>query len=296
MQDTSRSIVGLGELLWDHFPGGRTPGGATANFAFHVSQFGLPGLVASAVGCDRAGDELEALLESRGVHTLLQRSDHPTGSVDVRVDDRGAPDYTIHEGVAWDHIHFTEELQAVARRCAAVSFGSLAQRSAVSRETIGRFLEAMPPESLRIFDINLRQSFYTPEVIVRSLERCDILKINEEELPLLAGTLSLGGMEPEECCCQIRQRYPLQALILTCGARGSYVFTHSETLWRESFRVQVADTVGAGDAFTGAFCAALLRGRSFDEAHALAVEVSGWVCTRPGGMPPLPAELTGRLR
>ncbi len=291
-----KCIVGLGELLWDLFPQGKTPGGGTANFAFHVSQFGLPGLVASAIGEDEAGDELEALLRERGVGTCLQRDDHPTGSVTVSVDAQGIPSYTIHEGVAWDYIRFTESLKTLAEGCSAVSFGTLGQRGSVSRESIGQFLRHMPADSLRIFDINLRQHFYSDEIILRSLEACNILKINDEELPVLAAILDLEASEPEAACRAIRERYSLNALILTRGARDSYVFTSSQTLRRDTPQVEVADTVGAGDAFTGAFCAALLRGRPMAEAHALAVETAAWVCTQTGGMPPLPKTLLQKLR
>ena len=288
-------VVGIGELLWDMLPEGKKPGGATANFAYHISQFGLKGVVVSAVGNDPLGDELEALLASRGVSTSLQRNDYPTGRVSVSLDDQGIPTYSICEHTAWDHIRFDETLAQIASECAAASFGSLAQREAVSRESIHRFLQGMPAKSWRIFDINLRRSFYTEEVIKGSLGCCNILKINDEELVVLDRMLDLGGGSLEELCRRVMDRYSLRAVILTCGSRGSYVFTTEASSFRETPRVDVVDTVGAGDSFTGSFCAALLRGKSIPEAHALAVDVAAYVCTQAGGMPPMPKELTSRL-
>lgn len=287
--------VGLGELLWDCFPGGRTPGGATANFAYHVAQFGLPALVASAVGRDVDGDSIEALLRSRGVETLLERNNYPTGTVTVKVDPTGIPAYTIHEGVAWDHIRFTPQLAALAADCRAVGFGTLGQRAEPSRESIQHFLDAMPPQAWRIFDINLRQHFYTDEIILRALKRCNLLKINDEELPTLAHIVKLSDSDPAKLCSTLRKNYGLRAVVLTCGVRGSYVFTTDEVLFRKTPRVNVIDTVGAGDSFTGALCATLLRGRSFSEAHELAVDTAAFVCTQSGGMPLLPRSLTDRL-
>lgn len=295
-QKEQRTVVGIGELLWDMLPEGKKPGGATANFAYHVSQFGLKGMVVSAVGNDEWGDELQTLLESRGVNSVLQRNDYPTGSVLVELDTKGIPQYTIREHTAWDYILFDETLLKVASECAAVSFGSLAQREEASRESIRRFLQSMPEDALRIFDINLRQSFYTEEVIRGSLECCNILKINDEELVVLTRMLSLGTGSDEELCRRIMEQYSLRAMILTCGSRGSYVFTEEESSYRDTPRVEVVDTVGAGDSFTGSFCAALLSGKSIPDAHALAVDVAAYVCTQAGGMPPMPDELTQRLR
>lgn len=291
-----KRVAGIGELLWDMLPEGKMPGGATANFAYQVSQFGVDGVVVSAVGNDPQGDELEELLDARGVSACLQRNDYPTGSVQVELDAKGVPCYEIRKHTAWDHILFDETLLKVAAGCAAVSFGSLAQREEASRESIRRFVQSLPEESLRIFDINLRAGFYTDEVILDSLGLCNLLKINDEELGVLARIFGLGPGTDEELCRRIMDRYPLRALILTCGSRGSYVFTAEESSYRDTPRVEVVDTVGAGDSFTGSFCAALLYGKSLPEAHALAVDVAAYVCTQAGGMPPLPLELTERLR
>jgi fructokinase len=185
-------------------------------------------------------------------------------------------------------------MQDVARRCRPECYGPLAQRSPVSRSTIRRFLDLTPPDCLRIFDINLRQHFYDRPVIEESLRRARILKINDEELDIIGPLLDYAAAAPSDVCRRLIADYGLDMVVLTCGVNGSYVFTSSEDFFRPTPQVRVADTVGAGDSFTGAFCAALLGGRSVDEAHALAVEVSAYVCTQHGAMPPLPEEMKSR--
>lgn len=293
-----RRIVGIGEALWDVLPEGRKIGGAPANFAYHVSQFGFPGCAVSAVGGDEPGRELRRQFLAKGVQHALEEVPFPTGTVEVTLDGAGKPEYEIRRDVAWDNIPFTAELEALARQTRAVCFGSLAQRSPVSRQTIVRFLETMPggEGQYRIFDINLRQQFYTREVVVDSLHRCNILKINDEELEVVSGMFGLEPATPEERCRALLETYGLRALILTCGAEGSYVFTPGGMSYVATPRVEVADTVGAGDSFTAAFLSALLAGRSTGEAHRLAVDVSAYVCTCHGAMPCLPERFTARLR
>lgn len=289
-------VIGMGEVLWDLLPEGPQLGGAPANFAYHISQFGLPGRIVSAVGNDAAGDRLLDELGRRGVDGAIERVGYPTGTVEVTLDAAGIPRYDIREGAAWDNIPFTPRIEELARATRAVCFGSLAQRDAASRTTIERFLDAVPRDEgrYRIFDINLRQQFYAEPTIRRSLERCDILKINDEELEVLVRMLALPGDGVEAPCRALVERYGLRVAILTCGARGSYVFTPEETSYLSTPKVEVADTVGAGDSFTAAFTAALLRGKTIGAAHRLAVEVSAWVCTRHGAMPRLPEELLRR--
>mgnify|MGYP002544492459 FL=1 len=289
------SIAGIGEVLWDLFPEYKRLGGGTANFAYHVSQFGFDAAVASALGHDPLGDEVVRTLEDNKVGYLLPQVDFPTGTVQVEVNSDGVPRYDIREQVAWDHIPYTDSLRELARNCCAVCFGSLAQRSEVSRTTINRFLDDTSEESLRIFDINLRQNFYTSATILSSLQKCNILKLNEEEVTLLAQMFGYDELNLRAVCRSVVKDYALQVLILTCGANGSYVFTPDESSYYDTPKVEVADTVGAGDSFTGAFCAALLRGKSIRVAHRLAVDVSAYVCTQQGGMPPLPESLTRRL-
>jgi len=286
-----RTIVGLGEALWDCLPEGKKLGGAPANFAYHAGQFGFDTLAVSALGEDALGDETIGALEEHKLNYLMPRIPYPTGTVQVTLDEQGIPTYNIREGVAWDNIPFTDEIEKVANNCRAVCFGSLAQRSVVSRETIGKFLDATPADCVKIFDINLRQSFYTKEIIEQSMRRCNILKINDEELVVVSRMFGLPDLDEEKRCKQLISDYNLDILVLTCGTNGSYVFTADKSYYQPTPKVQVADTVGAGDSFTGSFCAALLKGMPIHEAHALAVKVSAFVCTQNGAMPELPRNL-----
>ena len=288
-------IVGLGEVLWDVLPEGKQLGGAPANFAYHVSQFGHDALAISAVGNDALGDETLEALNVRHLQHLMPRVDYPTGTVQVTLDDDGIPTYVIREGVAWDNIPFTAELEDVAQNTRAVCFGSLAQRSPVSRATIQAFLNAMPKDSLKIFDITLRQNFYNKEIIREALTACNILKINDEELVLIGRLFEHPGLDIENKCWLLLGKYNLDMLVLTCGVNGSYVFTPGSVSFQETPPVEVADTVGAGDSFTGTFVSGLLAGKSIEETHRLAVGVSAYVCTCKGAMPKLPQELLHRL-
>ena len=285
-----RKIVGLGEALWDCLPEGKKLGGAPANFAYHAGQFGFDTLAVSALGEDALGEETIAALEEHRLSYLMPRIPYPTGTVQVTLDEQGIPTYNIREGVAWDNIPFTPEIEQVARSCQAVCFGSLAQRSVVSRETIAKFLDSTPADCVKIFDINLRQSFFTKEIIEASMRRCNILKINDEELVVVSRMFSLPDLDEAKRCKQLIREYDLDILVLTCGTNGSYVFTADKSYYQPTPKVEVADTVGAGDSFTGSFCAAILKGKPIHEAHALAVKVSAFVCTQNGAMPPLPQD------
>ncbi len=289
-------IVGLGEALWDVLPEGKKLGGAPANFAYHVKQFGFNSMAVSAVGNDKLGEETLAALNSKGLDYIMAQVPYPTGTVQVTLDEDGIPTYDIRENVAWDNIPFTPELEDLARNCRAVCFGSLAQRNVVSRETIYKFLDTMPTGDgrLRIFDINLRQNFYTKEIIAESLYRCNILKINDEELVAIGRMFGYPGLDMRDKCWLLLGKCNLDMLVLTCGTNGSYVFTPGNVSFQETPLVEVADTVGAGDSFTGAFCSAILKGMSVADAHKLAVKVSAYVCTQSGAMPELPKELTQR--
>lgn len=289
------SVIGIGEALWDVLPEGKKLGGAPANFAYHVSQFGIDSCAVSAVGDDELGHEIVRQLDQRHMHHIIETVGYPTGTVAVSVDDNGIPCYEIKEGVAWDNIPFTQRIAEAAKRCTAVCFGSLAQRSEVSRQTIYRFLDTMPQDEgrYRIFDINLRQGFYTKEIISESISRCNILKINDEELITVSRLFGYPGIDLQNKCWLLLGKYNLKMLILTCGVNGSYVFTPGDVSFLETPKVDVADTVGAGDSFTAAFVASILRGKSVREAHELAVNVSAFVCTQNGAMPVLPASLRG---
>lgn len=281
-------IVGIGEALWDCLPEGRKLGGAPANFAYHVGQFGFNSCAVSAVGNDALGEETLAEFDAKKVNYVMPRVDFPTGTVQVSLDEVGVPTYDIKQDVAWDNIPFTANIREIAASTGAVCWGSLAQRNEVSRNTIYEFLDHTPSDALKIFDINLRQNFYTKEIICESLKRCNILKINGEELVALGRLFGYPGLDIENKCWLILGKYNLDMLVLTCGVNGSYVFAPGCKSFQETPKVEVADTVGAGDSFTGTFCASILKGKSVEEAHKLAVEVSAYVCTQQGAMPEIP--------
>lgn len=286
-------VVGMGEALWDVLPEGKKIGGAPANFAYHVSQFGLPSCVVSAVGNDALGKEIVENFTSKGLNQLIEEVPYPTGTVQVEIDQAGVPQYEIKENVAWDNIPYTARLGALAERTKAVCFGSLAQRNVVSRNTINRFLDAMSQDddNLIVFDVNLRQGFYNKEILCNSMKRCNILKINDEELVTVSRMFGYPGIDLQDKCWILLGKYNLKMLILTCGINGSYVFTPGNVSFQPTPKVEVADTVGAGDSFTAAFISSLLKGKSVAEAHSLAVQTSAFVCTQKGAMPVLPKQL-----
>ena len=284
-------VIGIGEALWDVLPEGKKLGGAPANFAYHARQFGLEGIAVSAIGQDALGDEIVEDFEAHGLPYNLSRVDYPTGTVQVTLDAKGVPQYEIKTDVAWDNIPFTGELKALAADCKAVCFGSLAQRSAVSRATIGAFLDAVPEDCMKVFDINLRQNFYDAEVLETSFRRCDILKINDEELVIISRMFGYAGPDLDDKCRKIIKDYDLKMLILTCGTEGSCVFYEGGLSFLPTPKVEVADTVGAGDSFTGSFIASLLQGKTVPQAHETAVKVSAYVCTQKGAMPVVPEDL-----
>ena len=288
-----RYVVGLGEALWDVLPEGKKLGGAPANFAYHAGQFlGMDNTIAiSALGEDKLADETIDALKEHNLNYLMPRVPYPTGTVQVTLTGDGIPTYDIKENVAWDNIPCTGEMLEIAQNARAVCFGSLAQRNVISRENIHKFLDATPDDCMKIFDINLRQQFYTKEVIQESLKRCNILKINDEELVLIGRMFGYPGLDIENKCWLILGKYNLDMLVLTCGTNGSYVFTPGQMSFQETPKVEVADTVGAGDSFTGSFVGSILNGKPVAEAHKTAVQVSAFVCTQNGAMPVVPDTL-----
>ena len=280
MNHINEIVVGMGEALWDVLPEGKKIGGAPANFAYHVSQFGLPSRVVSAVGEDKLGSEILDNFREKKLNCMIEQVPYPTGTVQVELDSEGVPCYDIKEGVAWDNIPYTNALEGLARCTRAVCFGSLAQRSVVSRETINRFLDAMPvtDETLKIFDVNLRQGFYTKEILCNSFQKCNILKINDEELVTVSRMFGYPGIDLQDKCWILLAKYNLKMLILTCGVNGSYVFTPGKVSFVETPKVEVAE------------------GMSITEAHRLAVDVSAFVCTQNGAMPVIPDYLKERMK
>lgn len=282
------TIIGIGELLWDVFPERKVMGGAPANFAYHVSQFGYNGYAVSAIGEDLLGKEILSTLEEKKLNYLVDTTDYPTGTVQVTLTGAGVPEYEICENVAWDNIPFTARAENLAKNTQVACFGSLAQRNSVSRETIRKYLQAMPSDSLKIFDINLRQHFYSKELIHESLLLSNMLKLNDDEVKIIGGYYDGEYTSEQDFCLKLLEKYSLQVLILTKGTDGSFVFTPKETSYQATPKVHVADTVGAGDSFTAAFISSYLQGNRIADAHQLAVEVSAYVCTQHGAMPRLP--------
>jgi len=284
MMVTSKPIVvGIGELLWDIFPTGKRAGGAPANFVYHASALGAQGIAVSAVGEDALGREILTELDSNHISHLCAKVPYPTGTVQVTLHN-GQPSYEIVENVAWDHIPLTQEGIDILKSADAVCFGSLALRSKESRQTILSLLDAAPLNALRFFDVNLRQHYYSKELIEQLLQKTNIFKINDEELEVLAQLFHLNGDEHAKCRTLL-DTYHLTYVVLTAGDKYSTIYGTDEMSRMETPRVQVADTVGAGDAFSGAFVAGLLAGKTLRKAHEQAVETAAFVCTKTGAWP-----------
>ena len=286
-------VVGLGEALWDILPDGKKLGGAPANFAYHCARCGLDSWAVSAIGDDRLGEEIAEQLSEKQVNYIMEVVPYPTGTVQVELSPAGVPTYEIKSGVAWDNLPFTPRIEELAKKTRAVSFGSLAQRSVVTRNSIDAFLDAMPQDNDRfiVFDVNLRQNFYTPECLESSMERCNILKINDEELIAVSRMFGYPGIDLKDKCWLLLGRHNLKVLVLTCGVNGSYVFTPGHVSFLPTPNVEVADTIGAGDSFSAVFVSSLLKGCSVKQAHHNAVYYSAFVCTQHGAMPQYPESL-----
>ncbi len=286
-------LVGIGEVLWDLLPGGKALGGAPINVAAHAAQLGVRSAAVSVVGDDDDGKEIVERLRAMRVDVRGVRISRnlPTGAVDVALNPAGIPDFSIRVPAAWDAIEMDAALEQMAATADAIVFGSLAQRDLRSREGIGMFLRAAGPACLRVFDINLRHPFYTPEVVRSSLEVADVLKLNDAELPVLAGMLGMTGDETV-LLHALRERFDLKLVVYTKGARGSRLISAREDQVHPGCRVAVVDTVGAGDAFTAAVVVGSLRGMRLDRIQDLASRIAAFVCSQPGAVPRLPMELT----
>lgn len=274
-------IIGIGEVLWDMLPSGKKAGGAPINFVYHTLRLGAEGYAISAVGNDALGDELMREIEKIRVNHLIEKVDYPTGTVLVELHD-GIPNYTIVEGVAWDFIPLTQSMRELAQKADAICFGTLAQRSEKSRETIQALLSLVPESAYRILDINIRQDYYSKEVILDSLRNCNIFKVNDEELVLLKELFEKQHLDDEEVCLWFVKEFNLHYLILTAGADYSQIFTPETSSRIQTPKVKVVDTVGAGDSFTGTFISAILDGKPLVEAHQAAVDRAAFVCTQAG--------------
>jgi fructokinase len=287
------TIVGLGELLWDLLPTGRQLGGAPANFAYHAAMLGNRGIVASRLGNDELGREALHRLRQLGLATSYVQLDasHPTGTVLVELDEKGKPDFTITEDVAWDFLEWTESWQELASQADAVCFGSLAQRSPQSQKAIRQFLQATRKgdlriaPTLRVFDVNLRQAFYSAEVLSESLKLSDVVKLNDDELSMVMDILKLGDGNQESCAPRLVEAYNLKLVCVTRGAKGSLLATDTKVVEHPGFQVTVADTVGAGDAFTAALAHYYLRNANLEKISEAANRLGAWVATQVGATP-----------
>jgi fructokinase len=285
-------IVGLGEALWDVFPDEECFGGAPANFASHAAMLGAETYVVSQVGDDELGHNAISALAGHGVKTDLVAvsREHPTGTVEVKLDSSGQPRYTIARDVAWDFIGWSDALESLAARAHVVCFGTLAQRSETSRATIRSFVQATPRNCLRIFDVNLRQDFYSDSIVLDSLEIANAAKLNDEELRTVAAICRLDGDERDQLN-QLRKRYNLQLVALTKGAKGAILFDGESFAECSAEKVTVKDTVGAGDAFAASMALGWLRRANPERICQRACRVAAFVCSQAGAVPALPEEM-----
>jgi fructokinase len=286
------TVVGLGEILWDLLPTGRQLGGAPANFAYCSHLLGNRAVVASRLGSDDLGREARASLLHSGITDRFIQTDpdHSTGTVNVKLDSSGQPSFEIAKNSAWDSLAWTDDWRSLAQSADAVCFGTLAQRSTQSRQTISNFLDATRPEVLRIFDVNLRQKFYSEEIIRESLKRANVVKLNHEEVPRVAELMVLPSTEPSHFAPDLLQEFNLQLVCVTLGANGSLLCDPGGAEMHPGFRVQTRDAVGAGDAFTAGLVHEVLRGSSLPAMNDLANRMGAWVASCSGAMPPAPAE------
>jgi fructokinase len=283
------TIVGIGELLWDVLPEAEVIGGAPVNFAYHVTALGAKGIPVSTIGKDARGSKALEELQKRGVDTsaISTTEDFATGYVTAELDNEGKASYNFPDDVAWDHLQINEYAENLRNFLDAVCFGSLAQRSEHSRRVIYGFLDTLGKETVKIFDINLRQEFYSEKVIVNSLKRTDILKLNEEELPILAALIGLNG--PNDNWLQaLVEKYHLQMAILSRGGSGSLLLTPTSSSDHPGIVTHIKDTIGAGDSFTAAVTIGFLQGLPLNEINENANRIAAYVCSQRGGMPPMP--------
>lgn len=283
MEGNKPIVVGIGELLWDVLPTGKKAGGAPINFVYHATQLGAEGYAISAVGKDELGEEIVQELDNNHIAHCIESVDYPTGTVEVTLE-KGIPTYNIIENVAWDHIPVSSKAIEIVKEAKAICFGTLAQRNMDSRKALTELLSYAPEDALRFFDINIRQNYYSKELILDLLEKANILKINDEELEMLRPMMGLEG-DYEVCCKALLEKYGLKYVILTAGSKFSAIYSTDENSVIGTPKVAVADTVGAGDSFSGAFVYSILSGKSLKEAHRKAVNTAAFVCSKEGAWP-----------
>jgi fructokinase len=284
-------MIGLGEVLWDILPSGKVLDGAPANFAYMTNVLGDKGIVASRIGNDELGREARRVMQELGLNTSYVQWDneHETGTAAVSIDPAGQPNFTIKQLAAWDFLQWTAEWEDLSSRADVICFGSLAQRSPGSTVAVESFLQNAPPKSLRIFDVNLRQSFYDRDVLRKSLRRAHIVKLNNQELHQVSRLLNLGVATEETLAKRLLNEYGLLLVSVTRGALGSILVSQSQTVEHSGFRVKIADAIGAGDAFTACLAHYYLRGHSLEDLSDLANRFASWVATQRGATPPISA-------
>ena len=282
-------MVGLGEVLWDILPTGRVLGGAPANFAYMANVLGDQGIVASRIGNDDLGREACQIMQELSLNTsYLQKDDHhETGAASVTIDRTGQPNFTIKEPVSWDFLQWTRDWEELSARAEVICFGSLAQRSSTSASTIDRFLQNADPKAIRIFDVNLRQSFYNKGVLRKSFERADIVKLNDHELTQVSSLFELGTGTAEFLARRLLQDFDLKLVCITRADRGSLLVSREQTVEHPGFQVTVADAVGAGDAFTACLAHHYVRGNPLQQTSEAANRFASWVATQRGATPPI---------
>jgi fructokinase len=287
MTDKIRKIVGLGEILWDMLPDGKQLGGAPSNFAYISTLLGNEGIVASRIGSDALGNEAIQRLAKLGLETSSIQGDplHPTGTVQVEVDHAGQPRFEIAEGVAWDFLEWTPAWQHLAAQSDAICFGSLAQRAQTSRSTIRQFLGAAKKGAVRVFDVNLRQTFHSMEVVAESMKLADIVKLNHEELPRIMQMFGLPHRDEIASADSLVELHGLKLICVTRGCHGSLLINHQTLNEHPGYRIQIGDAIGAGDAFTAALVYEYLQGAPISRMNETANRMGAWVASRVGGMP-----------
>ena len=292
----SFKIVGIGEVLWDLLPSGPQLGGAPGNFAYHTHALGANACVVTRVGDDTFGRDILRRLEEQGIAdgTIQVDDTAPTGTVSVSLSEKGSPNYVIHENVAWDRLAVTSSALEAIREADAICFGSLGQRGEIARASIQRLVAAAPAETLRVFDINLRQKFFSREVIEQSLRLANVFKLNDGELPFLATMFDLSGSTQQQIE-KLAQKFSLQLVALTRGPAGSLLYRNGQWSDCPSVPIQIVDTVGAGDSFAAAMVMGLLHKMELDEINVLADEVARHVCSCAGATPPLPKAICDRF-
>lgn len=288
--------VGIGEVLWDLLPSGSQLGGAPANFAYHTHALGASARIITRVGDDDFGNAVRRRFEEQGIEDGTVQIDTmvPTGTVTVSLVENGIPNYVIHEDVAWDGIQITPMALKAVQEADAICFGSLAQRREPSRTTIQNLVSAASPNALRVFDINLRQKYFSGEIIERSLRLANVLKLNDSELPILAKIFSLTGSIRQQIS-RLAMKFDLRLVALTRGPAGSLLFQDGRWSDCPSVPIEVVDTVGAGDAFAAILVLGLLHKMELDDINTLADEVARYVCSCTGATPQLPKNYSERF-